>query len=323
MLNKLFEIWNKLFASKVYSYVATSPAEKRKKQLHAHLVSEPWSFMSDYTPQHEWIDEGGKFIWLALFLTELGAGVYFFSMLYNSLAGMIIGWIICMVLGCTSFLLHTGHPERLFGAVKKFQNSWISRGFTFVSLFGLFGLINIIVYAAGTSSGFLDFIMAIICLVVAVYAGMVLSFSNGIPLWNTGLLPFAFVIAALWGGAEILLGVKIIAGLPIEQIETWVRFLMPTFALIVILYLTTVWSGSNTGKASVKRFLMGDLAKYFYVGVVFIGLIIPFIVVLFSFLGAEGAIPKIIYLIAIACGIVGDLTIRFCIMKGAYYNPLI
>lgn len=323
MFDKLVEIWDRKVASKIHARMGPSPAERRQRQLYSHLVSEPWTWMTEATPQHEWIDDAGKFIWWALFLTELGAGIYFFSLFFNNPVGMLIGWVICLLLGCTSFVLHTGHPERMHRAPLKFGNSWISRGVTFVSLFGLIGLINMILSFGGINLIFLQVIMGIICIVVTIYAGMVLSFVNGIPLWNTGLLPFSFIVAALWGGAEILLAVHIFGGLPIESVEHWVRILMPLFALIIILYLASVWSSSNIGQASVQRMLSGDLSKYFYIGVVLVGLVIPFIIVLYSFTGGIGVVPKFIYLVGVVCGIVGDLTIRYCILKGGYYRPIL
>lgn len=308
---------------KIYSYMGANPQEKRQKQLFSHVHSKPWEWMTNYTPQTEWIEDAGKFIWLALFLTELGAGIYFFALFFNNVVGMLIGWIVCMVLGCFSFLLHTGHPERLYRTPLMFKNSWISRGVTFISLLGILGLINMFIVGAGAHSIFLSIILGIVCLMVMIYAGMVLSFNNGLPMWNSGLVPFSFVIAALWGGAEILLAVHIIGGLPIESIEHWIRFLLPCFTLIIILYLYSVWISSDAGKASVTRLIFGDLSTYFYIGVVLIGLIIPILVLAYSFTGATGAFPKFVYLISLICGLIGDLTMRYCIMKSAYYNPIL
>ncbi len=318
IMEKYYEV-----VKKIYAKLEPLPPERRKRQLYSHLIGEPWKFMTDYTPQREWIEGAGKFIWLALFLTELGAGVYFFSLMYNNVAGMFLGWVICVIFGCTSFLLHTGHPERLYRAVTKITNSWISRGFTFVSIFTVFGFLYMLYAASGGGFFLFKFLMAIVCLVVSVYAGMVLAFCNGMPLWNTGLVPAAFMVAALWGGAEILLSVHILTGLPIESIEHWVRFLIPFFTLIIVIYLYTVWTSSDAGKASVKRMLMGDLSKYFYIGVVLIGLCIPLLVWAFSFTGATGAGAKLLYLLSMLCGLTGDLTMRYCIMKGGYYSPLL
>jgi formate-dependent nitrite reductase membrane component NrfD len=89
------------------------------------------------------------------------------------------------------------------------------------------------------------------------------------------------------------------------------------------LYLYSVWISSDAGKASVSRLIFGDLAKYFYIGVVLIGLIIPLFVLAYSFTGATGVFPKFMYLVALICGLIGDLSIRYCIMKSAYYNPIL
>ncbi|MCF8030127.1 MAG: polysulfide reductase NrfD [Desulfohalobiaceae bacterium] len=296
---------------------------RREKQQFAHVHSKPWEWMTNYTQQTEWIEGSGKFIWLALFLTELGAGIYFMSVLFTNPVGMLVGWIVCMVLGCLAFLMHTGHPLRLYRAPSRFASSWISRGFTFVSLLGILGLINMIVVFAGAHSIILSVILCIISLVVMIYAGMVLSFNNGIPMWNTGLVPFSFVIAALWGGAEVVLALHILQGLPVAGVEHWIRFLLPCFSLIIILYLYNIWISSDTGKASVARLLKGDLSIYFYVFVVLIGLIIPLLILAYSYTYAPGTHPSSLYVLALVCGLIGDLSVRYCIMKSAYYNPIL
>ena len=285
----------------------------------------PWEWMIKNTPQHNWIEGKGKLIWLALFFTETGAGLFFVSVLFGSLPGMLSGWLICLVLGCGSFLLHLGHPLGSIRAVLKVKTSWISRGIILLNLFGVVGLMNMVLiyFAPGLNFILLKYITAVICILVAIYAGMLLSYIKAIQLWNTGMLPLSFVVAALWGGAEMLLGINILTAQSAHHLELWVRILLPSFALIVLLYLVSIWYSSPTGAASVKRIVAGDLAVKFYLGVVIIGLIFPIAVVLSNIIGSTGLVPELLFLAAIVCGLIGDMTMRYCIMKGALYKPLI
>jgi formate-dependent nitrite reductase membrane component NrfD len=284
-----------------------------------------YEWMAKPTPQEEWIEGGGKTIWLALFFTETGAGLFFVSIFFKNPLGMILGWVLCLVLGCGFFMLHMGHPLRAYRAILRPQSSWISRGGIFLSSFGALGALYIVLALLAPDRDFtvLKVITAILCVFVAIYAGMLMSYVRAIPLWNSGLLPMSYVVAGLWSGAEILLAIHLLTGAPIEQLELWIRILLPSFALVLLLYLISITSSSAIGWASVKRIIAGDLALHFYIGAVIIGLIFPIIVVLDSLSVGIASVAPLLLLAAIACGLIGDLTIRYCILKGALYSPVV
>ncbi|MFH1951572.1 MAG: nitrite reductase, partial [Pseudomonadota bacterium] len=50
-------------------------------------------WMVTYTPQEEWIEGKGKFLWLAFFFSEIGAGIYFVSLFMNFPTGWLVGWL--------------------------------------------------------------------------------------------------------------------------------------------------------------------------------------------------------------------------------------
>ena len=291
--------------------------------MNSKLMS--YEFMTKPTPQEEWIEGGGKSIWLALFFTETGAGLFFVSIFFKNPLGMILGWFLCLALGGGFFLIHMGHPFRVFRAIMRPQSSWISRGAIFIGLFGGFGAIYILLSYFAPNQDFLvlKVIMGTLSILVAIYAGILMSYVRAIPLWNSGLLPVSYVVAGLWSGAEILLGIHLLTDAPIEQIEPWIRVLLPSFALVLVLYLVSITSSSTTGWESVKRIIAGDLALHFYLGAVIIGLIFPIIVLLYSISVGVSSVSPALLLAAIAFGLIGDLTIRYCIFKGAFYSPLI
>jgi formate-dependent nitrite reductase membrane component NrfD len=284
-----------------------------------------YEWMTKPTPQEEWIEGGGKTIWLALFFTETGAGLFFVSIFFNNPLGMILGWVLCLILGCGFFMLHMGHPLRAYRAILRPQSSWISRGGIFLSSFGALGALYILFSYLMPVQDFmvLKIIVGLLCILVAIYAGMLMSYVRAIPLWNSGLLPMSYVVAGLWSGAEILLAIHLLTGAPTEHLELWIRILLPSFALVLLLYLISITSSSAIGWASVKRIIAGDLALPFYVGAVIIGLVFPIIVVLYSLSVGIASVAPILLLAAIACGLVGDLTIRYCILKGALYSPVV
>jgi formate-dependent nitrite reductase membrane component NrfD len=284
-----------------------------------------YEWMIKPTPQMEWIEGEGKLIWLALFFIEIGAGLFFFSAVFSNLWGMFLGWFVVIALGGGSFLIHMGKPFRAYRALMRPQTSWIARGVIFIGLFSIVGAIHIVLFYLVPDLDLfpLKVITAIFCFLVAIYGGMLLSYMRAIPLWNSGLLPTIFIVAGFWGGAELLVGISFLIGSSVESVEFWIKALLPFFALLVPLYLITIRYSSATGSASISRILAGDLAIYFYVGVILIGLILPLIVLGITLSAGIEKIPKFIVLTAVLCGLIGDLNMRYCIMKGALYSPLI
>ena len=105
-----------------------------------------YDWMAKYTPQTEWIERRGVLLWLAFFFIELGAGVFFVASFLDSLSAMLIGWLVCAVLGGGLHFVFLGKPRRFWRIIfsSGWQTSWISRGLIFVSLFLILGIIHII-----------------------------------------------------------------------------------------------------------------------------------------------------------------------------------
>ena len=78
------------------------------------IQTRPYEVMTKNTPQREWIERRGILLWLAFFFIELGAGMFFVSSFFNNLWGLLIGWLICAVLGGGAHLLYLGHPFRFW-----------------------------------------------------------------------------------------------------------------------------------------------------------------------------------------------------------------
>jgi formate-dependent nitrite reductase membrane component NrfD len=72
----------------------------------------------------------------------------------------------------------------------------------------------------------------------------------------------------------------------------------------------------TAARTSVRRLLRGDLSTAFWVGVVLIGLVIPFVFEVFLGRGSLSI------LIASLCGLVGGLYVRYVVVSGAVKAPL-
>jgi len=280
----------------------------------------PWEWMVKPTPQKEWIYRKGLLLWLAFFAIELGAGMYFVAFFLDNLWAMFIGWLICLVVGGGAHLVYLGKPLRFWRAVisKGWKTSWISRGLYFIGLFTVIGAIHLGFYKlgwAGVAYG-LGIAMAVISTLVTIYGGFAICYVTAIPLWNTALVPVLFVVCSFWGGAELAFATRI----GDAAAEGWIQILMPGYMFLLIVYMWTVRHGTAAGKHSIAQMLRGPMSPLFYLGVVAIGVLLPLSAIIYNLTGPA---PMPLIAAAIAGGLIGDLSMRYCILRCGYYAPLL
>ena len=286
------------------------------------IQTRPYEFMVSYTPQRQWIEKGGIKLWLAFFFIELGAGMFLIASLVDSLPAMLAGWLLCALLGGGLHLLYLGKPLRFWRMMisSGWKTSWISRGLFFVMLFLLFGLAHMVFRS-------LPLLIAadLFAFLTVIYGGFAMNSVNGIPLWNTALLPILYVMSGLWGGAEVTLGIALGSG---EMgvgttVESWIRLLLLGFIFLIPVYLMSVRYTSVTGQVSVRYMVRSEGSLLFWLAVVVLGMVIPLIAVITSFVtGLEGTSVAFLY-VAVLSGLIGDLSLRYLILKGGLYGPLI
>jgi formate-dependent nitrite reductase membrane component NrfD len=291
------------------------------------IQKRPYEFMVSYTPQTQWIEKGGIKLWLAFFFIELGAGMFFVASLFDNLWAMSIGWLLCAVLGGGLHLLYLGKPLRFWRMALSsgWKTSWISRGIIFVSLFLILGLIHMVLIGSATRFTALLAAADIFAFLTVIYGGFAMNYVNGIPLWNTALLPILYVVSGLWGGAEVTLGIALSrGGIAVGvAIEEWIRILLIGYLLLIPVYLMSVRYTSSTGQISVRYMLQSTWSPLFWIGVVILGMAIPLTAVITSFLTglAAGSVPFLYA--AILSGLIGDLAMRYLILRCGLYSPLI
>ena len=291
------------------------------------IQTRPYEFMVSYTPQTQWIEKGGIKLWLAFFFIELGAGMFFVASLFDNLWAMLIGWLLCAVLGGGLHLLYLGKPLRFWRMALSsgWKTSWISRGIIFVTLFLLLGLAHMLLIQSASRFTALLVAANIFAFLTVIYGGFAMNYVNGIPLWNTALLPILYVISGLWGGAEVTLGIVLgSGGIAVGVvIEEWIRLLLIGYLLLIPVYLMSVRYTSLTGEISVRYMVLSEWSPLFWVAVVILGMVIPLAAVINSFLsGLETSSAAFLYG-AILSGLIGDLAMRYLILRCGLYSPLI
>ncbi len=291
------------------------------------IQTKPYEFMVSYTPQTQWIEKGGIKLWLAFFFIELGAGMFFVASLFDNFWAMVLGWLLCAVLGGGLHLLYLGKPLRFWRMAfsSGWKTSWISRGILFVSLFLLLGLMHMFLIQSATRFTALLVAADIFAFLTVIYGGFAMNSVNGIPLWNTALLPVLYVVSGLWGGAEVTLGISLGSGGMVvgRAIEEWIRILLIGYLLLIPVYLMSVRYTSATGQVSVNYMLQGKWSSLFWIAVVILGMVIPLAAVINSIVaGLEGISMAFLYA-AIFSGLIGDLAMRYLILRCGVYGPLI
>jgi polysulfide reductase chain C len=147
---------------------------------------------------------------------------------------------------------------------------------------------------------------------------------NGITLWNTPLLPVLYLILGIWGGLGVTILSLDMTGTSgnLSSIEEWSRIFLLAFAFIVFVYLFSIRYQGSAGKAAVQEIVTGKMATLFWIGVVAVGTAIPAVVALGMWL-AGWSVATGFLAILIIFELIGDLALRYSILKSGLYAPLV
>jgi formate-dependent nitrite reductase membrane component NrfD len=271
------------------------------------IQTRPYEFMVKYTPQKDWIEGAGVLIAVAFFLGGVSGGLYLASLYFDSMLGMFIAWVLALIMG----IVDMGH-------LLKPKTSWISRGFILIWLFIGCAVIQLALsfWLPGNAAETVFKVLAgIMAFGVAIYSGFVVGYVGAIKLWNSAIIPILFVIAGLTGGLAILLLTNRSAAT-----ANMMLVVVIAYAVFMAIYLWVATYASDVAKDSVMRILRGSIALVFWIGVVLLGMIIPIALLLTNFFAGASAALMII---AAICAIIGGVTLRYIILKGGMYSPLL
>jgi formate-dependent nitrite reductase membrane component NrfD len=285
----------------------------------------PYEWMVKYTAQSEWIERRGILMWLAEVASGLGAGLYLISLFFNNLWGMFLGWLIVIALKGGFHLAYLGKPLRFWRIILKPGTSWMSRGFIFMVLFIGFAAIQMALsyWLPGTGLEVVFKVLTgITAFLLAVYTGFVMNYVNGIPFWNSALLPLLFVLGGILDGCGLIIAIGLFGGdVDIIAAEAISLVLLITTAIVIGIYLWSATYLGAAGKQAVIELTRGNIAPVLWVGVVVCGIIIPLVISISAYFAGEAS-PALL-LFAIACETVGAFSLKYSILKAGIYSPLI
>jgi len=284
----------------------------------------PYEWMVKYTAQSEWIDRRGILMWLAEVGSGLGAGLYLISLYFNNLLGMSLGWLMIIVLKGGFHLAYLGKPLRFWRIILKPGTSWMSRGFIFMTLFIGFGAIQLLLSNSAPGTGVevtFKVLTGISAFLLVIYTGFVMNYVNGIPFWNSALLPLLFVLSGVLDGSGLIIAIGLFGGnVDIMAAETLSRILLIGTAVVIAVYLLSGAYMGPAGKDAVIRLVRGNLAPVLWIGVVACGIILPVVISVSTLFAHE--IASGLLLLGIAGETVGAFSLKYCILKAGVYSPL-
>ena len=168
---------------------------------------------------------------------------------------------------------------------------------------------------------------ALLALTIPVYTGLLLGVVHGIPLWNTSILPMLFFVSALSTGLAACVVLSQLTAVHAEHdgvhlAHSYFYLNQIHSALIIIetiflfCWLFIVANGSMTAAQSVAMLLYGSVSPFFWIGIVFFGIVDPLLIYIYEvFLGRPLA-PRWV-LISDSSVILGGLVLRYLVIAAA------
>ncbi len=265
--------------------------------------------------------------WPLVFYTLLvGAGVGVFSLVaiselkgngqkYN-FSGSIIS-VILLVLGGFSSFLHLKHPERAVSMLGNYGSPITQELYLAIATGAFICLYIVMVYigASAVAKKVMAALGLIFGVALAFFSGLIYVFPAR-PAWNTVLLP------SIYFTSSISLGIFIVnAWINFRKYEDsefrssgWkaLFFLLAVQALLIVGYLVFLSGNPYPDPArSVTRLVSGDLAVFFWLGVVLLGLALPLFLAYRSIqTKASGLSPLVVGLTGILATLVGGVAFR-------------
>ena len=233
-----------------------------------------------YKSQSEW----GWPIVLEIFCGGTAGGTYIISVISYLLAGdriFLTGVVASIVLVLIAVLVLLAHLPSIWRASKVFLNpkSPLTLGAVGLSLLIIFSVVTAGIMVTGVATDALYVIAwlgAAASLLTLIYPGILMGMMKTIPFWS-GPGPSLLMLSAtlLSGGAMVtLLGGLGNMGFNLSVVTLW---LLAINGLFLLIYILMGKQGSKAAQMSVQELINGSLSFLFTMGVVIIGLFIPFI----------------------------------------------
>lgn len=308
------------------------------------MVTHEW--MIKPMAQEEWIKGKGLMVWLAEVFSALGTGLYLVSLFFalreefaiTAFWAGVLGWVGIAIFKLPLHAFYLGKWYRFWRAFPPFSSawktSWFARGISLTMIFLFFGAIQLILQgliAYGVNTGaniwaanYVFMVLAgLFCVATSIYCGFAMSYCKSVPFWNTGLLPLVFLLMGVADGLALGMATGLVTGVHVTEVaESATRILLIINSMVILAYLVNANYQSETAELSVKELIRGRLAWVFWLGIVLLGIIVPFAISVISyFTGSEATTGLLVF--AIICHTIGAFSLKYGVLKVGIYRPLL
>ena len=279
--------------------------------------------MVKYTPQKEWIENRGILMWLSTFFVEVGAATFLIASIFSHLPAMFVGLVMCAVLGGGLHLADLGRPFRFWRIFfsSGWQTSWIARGIWFVNLFIVLGGTYLVLAVSSQNIPGLLIASNVFAFLTIIYFGFLLSYVNSLALWNSALLPILILVISIWGGLDIFMLTLLVTGTEAVTVEFWSRIFPLFVVFIVACYLVGIRYQGEAGRVSFGEIVLRKWAPLFWIGIVLFGVLFPMTIGMIDMFMFN--VPNIILGIFLIFELGANLSLRYCLLRCAIYEPII
>lgn len=279
-----------------------------------------------------------------LFLGGLGVGAFLaavcasaYSKEYKTISkiGAIIA-PLAVIGGLISLLAELNQPFRFYTTYFRLNaTSVLSWGVWIQTIFIIIALLYAILWIMDSNESTrkaLGYIGSIFAFAIAVYHGLFLTTASTRDLWESALIPVIFLVSAITTGlAAVLLiasflskssGVK-------EGISKASKHLAAFIGLelfLVLLNAIVLLNASVGARDAMRMLVVGDFSFMFWIGIIIIGLLIPFVIELFGlYLIQDGGVgtTMIIPVVVSVLVLVGGFLLRYLIVTAGQTTPLL
>jgi polysulfide reductase chain C len=284
-------------------------------------------------PESAW----GWLIVTYLFLAGAGSGAFLAAVACDLLApdwskalaragSLAAGPLIAIGTACLVFDLEAGfwQPWRQIYLVANLS-SMITWGVIILSLFIPIAFLyaaalNEITFVGKFAKRYvrhLEILGSVLAVATAGYTGVLIAVVNGVPFWNTPMMPVLFMASAMSTGLAVaMIGAAI---LDISTIRTLSNFalghviFLAVEGVVLMLLIFMSMTRSVEAAASAVMLVSGSLSPYFWALVVALGILIPFILSIVEYY-EYGEMPKSLVIGADLCVLIGGMSLRALII---------
>ncbi len=166
----------------------------------------------------------------------------------------------------------------------------------------------------------LEYVGSIMAVATATYTGVLIAVVNGVPFWNTPMMPILFLASAISTGLAAAMIVAAI--IDITTIKTLSNFALGHViflafeGLVLMLLVFMSLTRSTEAAISANMLISGVLSPYFWVLVVILGILIPFILSIIEYY-EYGEMPKSLVIGSDLLVLIGGMSLRALIIFSA------